>query len=335
MVFQCQRKFIKTILLNELSVLFNSDNRNGGKDMNIQDFAEIVKNNVEKKIGKDYQVTVQKAAKNNGVIYTGLCIKRNGLDAAPLIYLDDYFEKYKKNYITLLEVTEHVIRYGRKENQFVDIKRFLNYENVRDKIVYRLINTESNRELLKHIPHVEFLDLSIVFRYLLKEKAFGSASILIYNDHMKLWDVTIEELYESAKENSQRLERPEIKSMVQVLCDIMEDEAPDTYDNDACIEEFSDSMPMYVLSNENRIEGSACMLYLDVIKNFANRIESSLYIIPSSIHELLLVPAEDFTDSGHFKNMIKEVNDTQVKKEERLSYSLYCYDRKKDRISIL
>ena len=272
--------------------------------MNIQDFAEIVKNNVEKKIGKDYQVTVQKAAKNNGVIYTGLCIKRNGLDAAPLIYLDDYFEKYKKNYITLLEVTEHVIRYGRKESQFVDIKRFLNYENVRDKIVYRLINTESNRELLKHIPHVEFLDLSIVFRYLLKE-------------------------------NTQRLERPEIKSMVQVLCDIMKDEAPDTYDNDACIEEFSDSMPMYVLSNENRIEGSACMLFLDVIKNFANRIESSLYIIPSSIHELLLVPAEDFTDSGHFKNMIKEVNDTQVKKEERLSYSLYCYDRKKDRISIL
>lgn len=303
--------------------------------MDIKDFVEIVKNNVQERLGKKYKVTVQKASKNNGVVYTGLCIKREGLAAAPLIYLDDFFEKYKKNCTTLSEVIEHMIRLGRKENLSVDMKRFLNYESVRDNIVYRLINTESNRELLKDIPHIDFLDLSIVFRYLLKEKEYGSLSILVYNEHLKLWDVTVEDLYESAKENTQRLERPKIKNMVQVLCDIMKDEAPDTYNNDAFVEKFSDSIPMYVLSNEKRIEGSACMLYSDVIKNFADMIESSLYIIPSSIHELLLVPSEDFSDSGQFKNMIKEVNDTQVKKEERLSYSLYCYDREKDRISIL
>ena len=96
--------------------------------------------------------------------------------------------------------------------------------------------------------------------------------------------------------------------------------------------EFSDSIPLYVLSNKNGIEGSACMLYPNLIRDFSDKMESSLYIIPSSIHECLLLPTEQDDQSEELRSMIKEINNTQVQQEEILSYSLYYYDRKDGKI---
>ena len=92
---------------------------------------------------------------------------------------------------------------------------------------------------------------------------------------------------------------------------------------------------MYVLSNRNRVEGAACMLYPGLIRGFAEKAGSSLYIIPSSVHELLLLPAEDCGEAAGIRDMIREVNDTQVSDEEILSYSLYYYDREEEKIIML
>lgn len=89
---------------------------------------------------------------------------------------------------------------------------------------------------------------------------------------------------------------------------------------------------MYVLSNKSRVDGAACMLYPNLIQDFAEAIQSSFYIIPSSIHELLLLPTRHLEESQEIKSMIREINDTQVSAEEILSYSLYLYDKEERRI---
>ena len=149
-----------------------------------------------------------------------------------------------------------------------------------------------------------------------------------FNVHLRLWDVTKEDLYRAAEENTQKLMPYEIRSMAEVLREIMDD-----YEEE--MEQFSDSVPMYVLSNRNKVEGAACMLYPDLLRDFSDKEGSSFYIIPSSIHELLLLPVEDDSDSAEIKGMIKEVNDTQVSEEEILSYSLYYYDSKEGKITML
>lgn len=221
---------------------------------------------------------------------------------------------------------------SRKKSPCVDIQQYLTYENIRKNVVYRLVNTESNHDLLEDIPHLEFLDLSIIFQCLVTQEDIGSASILIHNVHMKLWDITIQELYQDAVMNTPRLEEYEIKDMTEVMREIMTAENSDGSDQEEYMEEFSDSVPMYVLSNKNRIEGAGCMLYPDLMKNFSEKIRSSFYIIPSSVHECLLLPTKENEQSGEIRNMIKEINDTQVSVEERLSYSLYYYDKDKGRI---
>ncbi len=300
--------------------------------MKIEDFLEIIKNSIIEKLGNGYQVTVCKSDKNNGVVYTGLRIQKNNSPVAPIIYLNEHFRQYKNGNTTLSSITEYVVKESRKKSPYVDIQQYLTYENIRKNVVYRLVNTESNRDLLEDIPHLEFLDLSIIFRCLVTQEDIGSASILIHNVHMKLWDITIQELYHDAVMNTPRLEEYEIKDMTEVMREIMTAENSDGSDQEEYMEEFSDSVPMYVLSNKNRIEGAGCMLYPDLMKNFSEKIRSSFYIIPSSVHECLLLPTKENEQSGEIRNMIKEINDTQVSVEERLSYSLYYYDKDMGRI---
>lgn len=280
--------------------------------MDFADFTETVKDEVGKTAGSNYQIRLSDVRKNNGVILRGITVTENDNNISPTIYLNDYYQDYMNGRTTLDGVITGVMGtyHKNKINQNVDMGYFLDYGKVRQRIVYKLINTEKNRELLNDIPHVEFLDLSIVFQCLVTQENLGMASILIYNAHRKVWGVSVEDLYQAAQENTPLLLEYEIRSMSEVLCEIMKAGNPEEFNHDECITGVMDSIPMYVLSNKRGVEGVACMLYPDLIRDFSDEINSSFYIIPSSIHELLLLPAEHDEESGEIRSMIKEINDT-------------------------
>lgn len=302
--------------------------------MEFTNFTTLVREEVERRTGENYRVRLNDVRKNNGVVLRGLTVMQDDSNISPTIYLNNYYEEYTSGRVTLVNVVNDVMdTYNRnKVNQSVDMRYFLNYESVKQNVIYKLVNTEKNKALLEDVPHIEFLDLSIVFQCLIAQEEFGTASILVHNIHLKLWDISAEELYRAAKENTQRLQKYEIKSMTDVLYDIMMEEEPEDFDYEDCMAGFRDNVPMYVLSNKRRIEGAACILYPDLIRDFADAIGSSFYIIPSSVHEVILLPAGQEEEITEIKSMIQEINDTQVSVEEILSYSLYFYDREEGKI---
>lgn len=302
--------------------------------MEFSSFTMFVREEVEKRTGDCCKVRLDDVRKNNGVVLRGLTVTQDDSNISPTIYLNSYYEEYIKGRATLVNVVNDVMdTYRRnKVNQSVDMRYFLNYESVKERIIYKLVNTEKNKELLEDVPHIEFLDLSIIFQCLVSQEDLGRASILIHNVHLKLWEVSVDALYQAAKENTQRLQGYEIKGITEVLQEIMCAEEVENIVDEDCMSAFSGSVPMYVLSNKNRVEGAACMLYPNLIQDFAKAIQSSFYIIPSSIHELLLLPTEHLEESQEIKHMIREINDTQVSVEEILSYSLYLYDKEEQRI---
>lgn len=302
--------------------------------MEFTSFTTLVREEVEKRAGESYKVRINDVRKDNGVILRGLTVMQDDSNISPTIYLNNYYEAYENGEATLVNVVNDVMDtyYRNKVNQSVDMRYFMNYACVKEHIVYKLVNTEKNKELLEDIPHVEFLDLSVVFQCLVAKECFGTASILIHNAHIKLWDIPVMELFRAAKDNTQRILGYEIKGINDAIYEIMQEDEQEGFCFDGCIAEFADSVPMYVLSNKSRVEGAACMIYPDLIKDFAEALGSSLYIIPSSIHELLLLPVTNANESQDIKNMIREINDTQVKMEEILSYSLYLFDKEKEKI---
>jgi hypothetical protein len=222
-----------------------------------------------------------------------------------------------------------------RKKQYVDMKYFLEYVLVKNTIVYKLINTERNRELLEDIPYIEFLDLSVVFQCLLSQKESCLETLLIHNVHTRLWGVTVEDLYKAARDNTRRLLPYMVKNMADVMVEIMKTEDAKGFNYEDCMAEPESNELIYVLSNEKRIEGAVCMIYPRLLRDFADKIDSSFYIIPSSVHEVLLLPSENFEDGMELKSMIKEINDTQIEVGEILSYSLYWFDKNKREICIL
>lgn len=300
--------------------------------MEFTSFKTLVKEEVERRAGKTYSVRLNDIMKNNGVVLSGLTVMQDDSNISPTIYLNNYYEAYENGQATLGMVINDVmdIYNKNKVNRKVDMRYFLNYESVKSRIVLKLINTEKNRELLKDVPHMEFLDLSVVFQFLVSDENIGSASILIHNAHAKLWGVDSKELYKRALCNTPKLLQYELKSMKDVMCEIMQSQE----DADQYMEELDSCIPMYVLSNQNRTDGAACLLYPDLIGDFAKAMGSDLYIIPSSVHELLLLPAGNDDESGYIRDIIREVNDTQLLEEEILSDSLYIYDSASREIKI-
>ena len=302
--------------------------------MEFSSFTTLVREEVEKRAGEQYTVRINDVRKNNGVVLSGLTMMEDDSNISPTIYLNHYYEDYEDGRTTLTNVVNDVMdHYNRnKVNRSVDMRQFLNYESVKKGIVYKLVNTAKNKELLEDVPHVEFLDLSVVFQYLIQNEHFGTASILIHNAHLKLWDVSVEELYQVADANTQNLQGYELRSMIDAIRDLLEMDTIGEAADIEYMEEHADNVPMYVLSNKNRVGGASCILYDGLLADFATAIGGSFYVIPSSIHEVLLLPADSKDEQEEIKAMIKEINDTQVRTEEILSDSLYFFDKEEGQL---
>ena len=296
--------------------------------MEFTNFTTLVQREVEKRAGENYRVKLNDVMKNNGVVLRGITLMQDDSNISPTIYLNPYYDAYENGDTTLGTVIDEVIdTYERnKINRSIDMKFFLNYEIVKSRIIFKLINTEKNRELLKDVPYIPFHDLSIVFQCLVSEERFGNASILIHNVHLQLWKVNARELYERALENTPLLQGYELADMNSVLEEMKalgggEDEG---------IEDMHQEVPMYVLSNKSRVNGASCILYKDILKDFAMVVDKDLYVLPSSIHEVILLPSDGTQESEQLKEMVREINQSQVEEEEVLSDSVYYYRRSDD-----
>ena len=296
--------------------------------MEFTNFTTLVQREVEKRAGENYRVKLNDVMKNNGVVLRGITLMQDDSNISPTIYLNPYYDAYENGDTTLGTVIDEVIdTYERnKINRSIDMKFFLNYETVRSRIIFKLINTEKNRELLRDVPYIPFHDLSIVFQCLVSEERFGNASILIHNVHLQLWKVNARELYECALENTPLLQGYELADMNTVLEEM---KALGGIDDEE-IEDMQQEVPMYVLSNKSRINGASCILYKDILKDFAMVVDKDLYVLPSSIHEVILLPSDGTQKSEQLKEMVREINQSQVEKEEVLSDSVYYYRRSDD-----
>ena len=296
--------------------------------MNFELFKNIVKDNVSRKMGNEYKVTLNTVRKNNGIVLTGLTIMKEGSNISPTIYLDEYYELYKVGRYTIYTAVNDILKIY-KENEIknpIDVKFFLDFETVRPRIVHKLINTERNQELLKDIPHVNFLDLSIIFQVMMPENdnITGLATITIQNEHCKVWEIGIDELIFAARQNTPRLLPNTARSMQSVLTELLERNTLTENDID-----------ILVLSNEKNINGGSVMLDKNFLRDCSDNMNGSYYIIPSSIHELLALPDTGAMHADELKEMVKEVNDTALEPGDILSYSVYYFDREKDELSVL
>ncbi len=267
----------------------------------------------------DASITLQSIPKNNCASQDGLTILEEGYHIAPTIYLESFYQQMMTEDLSFSAAFHQILEtyqtYRPSEN--IDIAYFRDFTQLRSRIAFKLIHAQRNQALLEQIPHIPYLDLAIVFYFLLPSLPSKNATILIQNSHLKLWQIKSEELYLLAKKNTPRLLPLRCEKLSHLLAAFL---APEIEK-----EQLSAPLPMYVLTNTQRLYGAACLLY-EELPACLSQTQSDYYIIPSSIHEVLLVPAAKDMTPEAFNQMIREVNKTQLLPEELLSDHVYYYD---------
>lgn len=296
--------------------------------MEYEVFKQHIRDGVEAQTKKGGKVLVNHIIKNNGRELDGLVILEEGCNVAPTIYLNSYFEQYQDGR-KISDIVKDIINIHKsnKNNLKFASDMFNDYNNVRDKVVYKVINYDKNLKLLLDVPHKKMLDLAIVYYCLLDQDKGMSATALIHNSHLKSWNITEQQLYEDAIINTPRLLKSCIRPMSTVLREMIEaEDDEDRGEGDTQL--IGREGEMYVLTNENRVNGAACMLYEKVLDKFADLMESDLYILPSSIHEVIILPKQSAYDKKMLQDMVREVNVEGVAADEVLSDSVYEYSRR-------
>lgn len=296
---------------------------NGKEDeMEYRVFADRVAEKLSREMGESYEVRLTDVVKNNRVTLLGVVILGEQENVSPTIYLEHFYEQYQ-NGEDLDGIVRKILDIYRTKAVPVhlDMDFFQDYEKVKKKIYHRLVHYRMNEEQLAAQPHIRWNDLAITFYYAMEEKTLGKATITITNQHLEMWGIDKEELYRTAQENM-RDSRPELLvSMKDLLEEMMREQLSEQY-----------QVPMYVLTNQEKMYGASALLYSEKIGELADKLHSDLLILPSSVHEVLLIPDGKEQDYEFFRNMVGEVNSSQVEPEEVLSGSLYRYVRDHEKI---
>lgn len=301
-----------------------------GITMGIKEFAVKVQKAVKYIVGEECQVNIQEVRKNNNIMLQGLVIHSREHNVSPTIYLDSFWEAYEEG-VPFAVIMERILSIYDKDTpkKNIDMSFFKDFEKVKDRICYRLVSAEANKELLCDVPYVPYLDLAICFYYAYQGEELGAGSILIHNSHMEMWKTDKEVLYRIAEENTPRLFPWEYKSLEALLKEMMQQEENITDDI------LINKLPLQILSNENRVHGASCILYPGVLKQLADEEVCDLYIIPSSVHEVIILPDTGDENPDQLRDMIEEVNATQVEPEEILSNNLYYFQRHLGQVKVV
>lgn len=272
-------------------------------------------------------IGMKKVRKNNGVEMDGLWIQENGDRIFPIIYLNPYYFHYL-NGRSIGQIADDIYALCVQKEAAADFdaSRFGDFEQVKSNLIFRLVNYGRNELLLQEVPHCRFLDLAAVFCYLVFDSEDkGQASILIRKEHLEHWGIGAEEIAALAYRNTPKLLGYDFISMGQILTELCFDEQ----NEEISYPETGNLPEMTMLTNRNRVNGAACLLYPDILEGFSQKTESNLIILPSSIHGVILLPIKEdmIPDREKFCRMICEINETQVADTEILSDHPYFYDR--------
>ena len=304
---------------------------------NVKDFAEVMKEMLEERMGMNIGVEVRDVSKNNGQLIVGLTIKEEEVNAAPTSYVEDFYERYRFG-DSMNDLCDEIIDiyHSSKLEKDVDISVVTDFEKAKNDIRFKLVNATCNSDLLAEVPHrIVFENLALIYYVTVEQRIIGRGTVTIRNEIMKNWHTNEQELFDLAMFNTPRLDRGCVRSISTVLMEMMEERL----DRDNSSELFdlavgADDVPMYVCSNESKVFGAAVVLYDGLLRDFGKKLGTSYYILPSSVHEMLFIPAREDMDVSELSKMVREVNATAVATQDYLSDAVYFYSLEDDAVSI-
>lgn len=288
-------------------------------------FTKAIREELEDR-GVNVKVNESSVAKLNKEGYDGISITPEGSNVGVTISTEAFFQSYV-NGASMFDIVERAA--DTVENAFenqptVDIKSLMDYEQMKEKLVMEVVSTETNADMLANVPHKELEDMSIVYRFVIDTNVEGRSTILATNNIIEAMGVTPEQLHEDAMKNAPELKPAVITGMAQAMAEMM-GMSPEEIDSMGMPTDPAEEA-MFIATVSDKINGAGVIAYQNFMEQAADRVGGSFFILPSSLHEVLLVRDNGDFNLESLKEMVRDVNATQVAPEDKLTDSVYHYD---------
>ena len=271
------------------------------------------------------EVYIQEILKNNGINKHALQILKPEERCSPSIYLECYYERYRRGESWQNIMEEIASCYWRNRDRLpLALDEVLSFTGVQNQLVYRLVNYGRNEQLLSEAPHIRWQDLAITFRWIAYRDEIGLASSLVTNELMGHWGVSVDELWDIARKNMQEQFPATCIAMEELLLQLDYNYPVSQMGEERCL--------MYVLTNSQKLNGAGSIFYPGVLEQFGKEHEADIFLLPSSIHEMILIPAVRGIVEGDLQEIVRHTNQEVLAEGDYLSDQVYYYERKSKQI---
>lgn len=292
--------------------------------MTYEYFLEQAKGDIEKGLkeyGLECETAIVSVEKLQMQSYRGIQVRTKGEKIGTSLNLIPYWEQTEEGtsyHLVLDEIVQEILRLL-EEVPSIDIKIPYTYEEIRNRLMFQIVSTEDNKGILSTLPHVELEDMSVVFRVDFGAYPDGNTTMLVTNEMMDLYGITTDRLYQNTKKIAPLTHPAIVKRLDVMMNELSGGMFPEEEDEDC---------PMYVVSTECRSYGAAAILYPGILEQISEELETDFFLLPSSLHEMILVKDEGAFGAEGLAQMVRDINASEINREDKLTDSVYYYKRK-------
>lgn len=307
--------------------------------MEFEKFVETVKETIKDYLPDEYKnasVDVYPHEKLNES-YLGMTVRTEGQVASPTLNLNMFYEQLQDVQMDMEDIMERMAEVVQITPMAIDMGILTDYEKAKENLFIRVSDADRNQEMLSKVPHTRVKNLAITYHIFANSGADGIASAIVNNEMMRLFGISRDQLHQDALENSPKVFPVKVESMDKMMENMMRNDmraaGVKEEDIDQMMEEMYQNMavPLTIVTNEQMLDGAAVLFYPGQMDQIGEALKGDYYILPSSTHEMLVLPDNGEMTSHELKRMVMEVNNSEVRPEEKLADEVYHYDSK-DRI---
>lgn len=307
--------------------------------MNFEQFVEDVKAEIKHYLPdefKDAQIDILQHNKLNES-YLGMTVRKDDQTIAPTVNLEHYYEMFQAFDENLDIVMQQVADLVTLKPIHLDLSLFTNYEVAKEHLFIRVSDAERNGELLTGLPHRRVENLAITYHIVAEIGEEGIGSTPVTNRMLNGFGITEEQLHQDALDNSPKIFPAKVEAMSSMMDKMMREDMRRAGMTEEEIDLYFENMglnepnPLTVVTNEHQTNGAAVLFYPGQMEKLGESVKGDFFILPSSTHEVLILPDDGGMTYQELKAMVMEINSTQVSPEDRLADEVYHYDTK-DRV---
>ena len=314
--------------------------------MNYRQFRRALTEEISRRSGEEIEISFRDMQSNNDIHAEAIMLGSGYGKFLPSIDMNILYQEYGKG-VSVRHLAKLLIHQYQEVQKKYSIPGdfFASYERVSGRIYCKLVSRAQNAKLLAEVPNCSWADLAVIVYYRMEPTLFEGGTITIQREHLHRWGVDSEELFRNAWENTASAMHPVLRPLSNVLSELekeegaVHEEESASYKDDAEYgenaeygeetesEEDNRRCPLYILTNQDKCYGAISIAIPGEAEMIAENIRSDYYVLPSSIHECLILPDDGSYKTEFLNELVRSVNDTQVDPSEVLSDHVYHYSR--------